>query len=303
MCVRRFLLVAAALLSVMLLSAGCGDRGAQVAAETDDPYYVQGVQFKRQGRNPEALTSFLKLIDKRGERGAAESHLQAGEIYLNHIKEPVYAYYHFRKYLELQPNSGQAELVRGMVKAALREFAKTVPGRPLEEQSLRLQADEELSKMRKENEELRAELAVLRGGGAAPVARQQRVIPLPPQSVSAAPVPTNPVLDSPITAAPVRAPSATASPQPATAVTLPGVKNSTTASASRPPGATAKSPSPSTPSGGRTHTVVAKDTLFSLSKKYNVKMEDLAAANGLPSLTSPLKLGSVLRIPAASSAR
>ena len=180
MIVRRNWIAAIALLLAWFVAAGCSDGGGtQVGAETDDAYYVQGVQLKRQGRSSEALTSFLKVIDRRGERGAPESHLEAGQIFLDHMKEPAFAYYHFRKYLELQPNSSQAELVRGRVAAALREFAKTVPGRASEDQSVRLRANEEISKLQREVEELRAELAVLRGGGTTPVTRPARMITLP----------------------------------------------------------------------------------------------------------------------------
>ena len=52
---------------------------------------------------------------------------------------------------------------------------------------------------------------------------------------------------------------------------------------------------------GVCHTVVAKDTLFNLSKRYGVKVEELAAANGM-AVSSPLKLGTVLKIPAPTSA-
>src|SRR4051812_28663820 len=215
MTVRRILTVVAALLAV-LMASGCGDRGNDpVAAETDDPFFVQGRQLQRQGRNPEALTAFLKVIEKRGERAAAESHLEAGQIYLNHTKDPVEAYHHFRKYLELQPNSKQAELVRGMVKAALREFARTIPGRPLEDQSMRLQADDEILKLRRENDEMRAELSVLRGGGATPVRRSAAMINLPAETRAPAdPVPTVPVADSPITRAPARVSGPTNVPSP-----------------------------------------------------------------------------------------
>jgi LysM repeat protein len=297
MTVRRTWLIVAAQLFALLLSTGCGDGGGtQITAETDDPYYVQGVQFKRQGRNPEALTSFLKVIDRRADRGAPESHLQAGDIYLNHIKEPAYAYYHFRRYLELQPNSSQSELVRGMVAAALREFAKTVPGqRANEDQTVRLKANEEISKLQHEVEELRAELAVVRGGGATPVSRPAKMISLPPQS--AAPsiaVPTTRVTDatgsavSPITPAPVRA-----APAPATTAKV----QSAAPNASR-IGGTAKAPT----SGGLTHTVKPKESLYRISKQYNVKLEDLVKANGIQN-PSNVPVGTVLKIPAPSGGR
>lgn len=297
MTVRRTWLIVAAQLFALLLSTGCGDGGGtQITAETDDPYYVQGVQFKRQGRNPEALTSFLKVIDRRADRGAPESHLQAGDIYLNHIKEPAYAYYHFRRYLELQPNSSQSELVRGMVAAALREFAKTVPGqRANEDQTVRLKANEEISKLQHEVEELRAELAVVRGGGATPMSRPAKMISLPPPSMApsiAAPITR--VADgttssiSPITAAPARA----APPAPTTSKVQPPAPNT-------PRGSTAtKTP----PSGGLTHTVKPKESLYRISKQYNVKLEDLAKANGIQN-PSNVPVGTVLKIPAPAGAR
>ena len=75
---------------------------------------------------------------------------------LNHTKDPVKAYHHFREYLDLQPNSKEAVRVRGMVEAAKREFARTLPARPLDDQSAQMQADDALEKLRRENEELRA---------------------------------------------------------------------------------------------------------------------------------------------------
>src|SRR6187431_379521 len=129
----RLALTLAATLAALLLGAACGVReNAAIGAETDEPLFVQGKQLIKQTRNPEALSSFLKLIDRRGERGAPESHLEAGIIYLNHTKDPVEAYHHFRKYLDLQPNSKEAAGVRGMVDAARREFARTLSARPLE---------------------------------------------------------------------------------------------------------------------------------------------------------------------------
>jgi len=76
--------------------------------ETNEPYYRQGDQLKRQGRYQEALAAYLKVIEKRNE-DAPESQLEAGLIYQQYLKDPIYAIYHFRKYLELEPNSRQAD--------------------------------------------------------------------------------------------------------------------------------------------------------------------------------------------------
>jgi tetratricopeptide (TPR) repeat protein len=86
--------------------------------------------MERQGRWDEALAAYLKVIDRRGD-AAPESNLDAGLIYLNHIKDPIYAIYYFRRYLELEPNSKQAVYVKGLIDAAKREFARALPGQPL----------------------------------------------------------------------------------------------------------------------------------------------------------------------------
>ncbi len=275
MTVRRQIAALAAL-AVLLIGSGCSDRdNAPLPAETDEPLYVQGMQLKRQGRNPEALTAFLKVIDKRGMKGAPESHVESGSIYLNHIKDPVEAYHHFRKYLELEPKSKQAEFVRGALNTAKREFASSLPARPLDDQSVRLQAADELAKLRRDNEELRAELATLRGGGATPLPRAPRMITLPDE-VRATPSPAPVANESLITLAPPRRESeVTVAPAPAPQ----------------------KNPPPAR-AGSRTHTVKPKETLFAISRQYGVSVADLMAANGIRN-PSAVAVGAVLKIPSA----
>src|SRR5688572_11160031 len=299
MTVRRTFSVITACLAVFAGSA-CSDRGGTpLPAETDEPFYVEGKQLMRQGRNPEALTSFLKVIDRRGERGAAESHLEAGFIYLNHTKDPVEAYHHFRKYLDLQPNSKEAVRVRGMVEAAKREFARTLPARPLDDQSAKMQADDTLEKLRRENEELRAQLNTLRNANMIPVTRAAPMINLPEdvQPRPAAP-PVASVVDSrnpaasPPRAAPAPAPSA-----PSALFQTPPTQSPTTR---------ASAPTrPSTP-GGRTHTVAAKETLYGISMKYygnGRHVEAIYQANRDQMRSKEdVRPGMTLRLPAAEGA-
>jgi phage tail protein X len=285
-------LTAVVALFALLLGAACSDRdGAQIPAETDEPLFVQAMQLKKQGRNSEALTSFLKVIEKRGERAAAESHLEAGSLYLNHTKDPVSAYYHFRKYLELQPNSKQAPYVRGMVDAAKREFYRTLAAAPREDASSRIAGEEdllkELGRVRRENDELRAELQTLRGTPPAAAARAPRMIPVPEETRPRS-TPTPPPAQAPAqSAAPSRQPS------PGPTLVAPVQASPSTA---RP-----TAPRVSSPASGRTHTVAAKDTLWGIARKYygtptaaNVR----AIRDANPGInTDALREGTVLRIP------
>jgi LysM repeat protein len=257
-------------------------------AEMDEPLYVEGVQLKRQGRYPEALSAFLKVIDKRGARSAPESHVEAGVIFLNHSKDPIYACYHFRRYLELQPNSKQAELVRGMVNTAKREFARTLPGRPMDDQSVRMQTDEEISTLRRENAELRAEIATLRGG-VAPLNRAPRMITVPDEALGSVPPPPVATVDEPTAA---------------------GMSPRSAPPAAVPPPATVPPPKAAVPSrpAARTHAVAAKDTLYGISVKYygnGRQVEAIYQANrDVMKDRTDLRPGMVLKIPAleASSA-
>ena len=293
MTVRRIFSAVTACLAV-LAGAGCGDRdGAPLPAETDEPYFVQGKQLLKQGRSPEALTSFLKVIDRRGERGAAESHLEAGSIYLYHTKDPVEAYHHFRKYLTLQPNSKEAAGVRGKVEEAKREFARTLPARPLEDQSVKIQAEESLERLRRENEELRAQIATLRGGSSIPISRAAPMISLPEEAQPrTAPPPVTSLADSPVT--PVPAPRT----QPAA---------SPLAQTSPPPAANrAATPARPTTPAGRTHTVAPKDTLYAISRKYygDTKQVDAIYQANRDQMRNKedVRPGMVLRLPVLDSA-
>jgi LysM repeat protein/succinate dehydrogenase flavin-adding protein (antitoxin of CptAB toxin-antitoxin module) len=61
----------------------------------------------------------------------------------------------------------------------------------------------------------------------------------------------------------------------------------------------ASAPQKSTVSGAATHTVKAKETLFSIAREYNTSVDELKKAN--PSANEGLKVGQVLSIPGRSS--
>jgi hypothetical protein len=72
----------------MLLFAGCERQAGQpLGSEIDESEYRMGQKLVKQGRSQEALAAYLRVIEKRGD-AAPESHLEAGIICLQQIKDP-----------------------------------------------------------------------------------------------------------------------------------------------------------------------------------------------------------------------
>jgi tetratricopeptide (TPR) repeat protein len=230
---------------LLLLAAGCDGRDRlALGTESNDPYYRQGDQLKRQGRYQEALGAYLKVIEKRRD-DAPESHLEAGLIYQQYLKDPIYAIFHFRKYLELAPNSRQADLVRQRVDAAMRDFARSLPAQPLESQAARLDLMGRIDELQKENLQLKEDIARLHQGGALPADN-----PDPAAASAAGSVPPRPVKRSPLFNPPPAG-------QAGAAVA--------TAQAARPSAAPPPKPPPTI---GRRHVVSPGETLYKIAQLY-----------------------------------
>jgi len=275
-------------LVALLLGAGCtGGDNALFALETDESFYQQAKQLQRQGRNPEALTSYLKLIEKRGAQNAPESHLEAGIIYLHDIKNPVEAIHHFQRHLELQQlTQAQQTRVRGLIENAKREFARTLPGRFNDEQAARPGGMDAVDRLQRENDELRAEIARLKGGGPAPFLRTTR-----------GPVEPVEVLPPPVASTGDEVAVRIAPPPPGLAAA--GMTAGTPAFGGRQAPTRPAGPGP-LPAAGKRHSVAAGENLFRIAQKYGVKPEAIALVNreALPKgIATPLKPGMELKIP------
>jgi LysM repeat protein len=287
---------------VALGLAGCGDsERLSYATEVDEPAYREGQALLKTGRTQEALNAFLKVIDKRGE-DAPESHLEVGLLYLQHINDPLSAIYHFRRYLALRPNSPQAPLVRQRIDAATRDFARTIPAQPLENQLQRVDLVATLDRLKQENESLKQDLADLKAGRAeATVAT--RPDPVPEVRYSRADNfnfttdsgPTVRTKPTPASSAPARP-----APTPAKAAATPPPKT-TPAQVSSAPAKTNATPAATRPAPGRKHTVGPGDTLSKLAQQYygnRAKWHDIYAANrDVMKSETDLRAGMQLKIP------
>nr|WP_238710314.1 LysM peptidoglycan-binding domain-containing protein [Oceanipulchritudo coccoides] len=146
------------ILAVMVLAVGMiGCSGTDtVTKETDERAYRRGKSLLREGRNEEALQAFLSVVSTRADAG--ESHLEAGLIYLNHIKDPLAAIYHFRGYLAASPEGEYADFVKELILTAQKDFAKTLPGNPFGETVERVNLMETVKTLQAENQGLKEQI-------------------------------------------------------------------------------------------------------------------------------------------------
>jgi tetratricopeptide (TPR) repeat protein len=279
--------LAPVLVAVLALGlGGCAEsERLTYASELDEPNYREGQSLLKAGRRQEALTTFLKVIDKRRE-DAPESHLEAGLLYAQHINDPLSAIYHFRKYLAIRPNSPQAPLVRQRIDAAIREFARTIPARPLEDQAQRVDLIATLDRLKQENESLKQQLAEVRAArGNLPVSIDAAEAP-PTGAARAAPAETGGSVAFSLD--PVPTVRTRPAPPRATAPTV------------TPPRQAEPAPA-AAPAAGRTHTVRPGDTLSKLAQQYynnRARWRDIYAANrGVMRNEGDLKVGMQLKIP------
>ncbi len=149
--------LAASLASLYILTAGGCDFGkSEAVKETSETHFVRGQDELRRGNVSEAMSAFLKVTEKR--KDAPESHFELGRIYLDNMNDPIQAIYHFRKFLELKPNSQVSPMVRQMINTAQKKFAASLPESPFENNVRRMELEELLQKVQKENLELKQRL-------------------------------------------------------------------------------------------------------------------------------------------------
>lgn len=170
----RHLPVFAALTLAGLLT-GCDEAKISVIGsdiEIEHPEYVEGKRLQAEGKKPEALLAFTKVIN--GRREAPESHQDAGALCVE-LNLPLQAIYHYRCYLSLKPDAPQAVLVKQRIRNAEKEFLKTLPFTPLEGAADDRFADlmEKFKLLRRENDQLKLQLgaALANARAGAPPAR------------------------------------------------------------------------------------------------------------------------------------
>jgi len=148
-------------MTTVLCVVGCDENKDSNARtfELDDPEFRQGLTYEKQRESRRALECFLRVIDSR--KGAAESHLEAGRMYID-LKDPLPAIYHFNEYIRLKPTSDQSKIVRQMIKTAEKLYLEQIPGRPMEPDAVgTTDQNSQIQRLKSENERLKREVSDL----------------------------------------------------------------------------------------------------------------------------------------------
>ena len=142
-------------LFVIFSATSCSSELVEVVREIDEKQYQLAKGYQAQGREDEALSAFLRVIDAR--RDSPESHFEAGYIYLQKMKDPISAIYHFKRYILLKPDSNQIVQVEQLIETAEKEFIRQLPASPYEGQLKGINMLDLVDGLKKENEILKRE--------------------------------------------------------------------------------------------------------------------------------------------------
>jgi tetratricopeptide (TPR) repeat protein len=263
---RRSLAFAVA--ALLVLSAGCERSAPSTDAQAEREVNYQRARKLYEDRDfPGAADFYKKALSVNPD--FASAHLELGLLSEDKLGDPIAAIYHYRRFLELRPDSEKRQLVEDFIERAKLSLAVKLPQTPVADPGELTRLQNETAALLQENATLRTRIAELEKT----VASAESAAPI----LGAAP-------PAPSTAAP-----------PAAAAAVPP--------AASPPimAAAAVTESPSESSRVRLCVVQRGDTLQSLALRYygtRAAWERIYQANrsGLPS-KDQLKVGQQLMIP------
>ncbi len=141
------------------LWTGCGSSDLP-GIEENDSAYERGRAHLRQGNEEEALDEFLSVTRRIVQ--SPQSHIEVGRLLmkLENRRDPVAAIYHYRRFIELSPESKAAATVEQLIVTAEREIIRKLPGEPYVEHLEALRLREENSRLKRELADMRVRLGL-----------------------------------------------------------------------------------------------------------------------------------------------
>ena len=257
----------------LLLATGCGGPGD----ETRHPRYQRATQLREEGKYAAAAAEWEEYLCRFPPAGT-RAHLELAQLYHDYLDDPFLAVYHYRCYLEGNPETADAETLRVFQQAAEKRYFEQLAQRyspdvewRQEAQQLRAlneQAKKMIERLLTENRYLKEQSGVrIEAGEVAPT--------------------TAPSAEVPVAEAAPSAPAVAIAPTPAPSVPAPTA-------------------APPEPDSGRTYVVRDGDTLAKISREvygsanhfqriFEANRDQLPAPN-------QLQVGQTLRIPPLDAA-
>ncbi len=93
-------------LTGLLLCSGC-EPGGRLTDERN-PFYARGTRLRQQGDYDGAVAAFEQCL--RASPQSAKAHLQLAMLYEDQTDEPIYALFHYQRYLALKPDGEYADV-------------------------------------------------------------------------------------------------------------------------------------------------------------------------------------------------
>ena len=267
--VRRLLPVAVA--AMLVISTGCERAAPASGADAEQEVnYQRAKKLYEQQDFPAAAEFYKKTLSVNPD--FSKAHLELGMLSEDKLGDPIAAIYHYRRYLELRPDSEKRQLVEDFIERAKLSLAVKLPQSPLVDPNDLLRLQNEKAALLQENAMLRSRVAELEKAA----------------SVAATAAAETPV---PAVVAATASPSVgTSGPTPVASVVMAAA-----------PVTALSEPAPAEASRVHTYIVQKGDTLQSLALRYygtRSAWEKIYQANrsGLPS-KDQLKVGQQLVIP------
>jgi tetratricopeptide (TPR) repeat protein len=235
-CVPRHAFSILALALIVGFFCGCERSGSFTDAEAGrEANYQRAKKFYEQNDFQAAAEFYKRALVVNPE--FAKAHLELGLLCDNKLNDPIAAIYHYRRYLELRPDSEKKQLVSDFIERAKLSLAAKLPQSPIVDPGDLTRLQNQNVALLQENAQLRTQIAELEKATSA----AKPVMALAPTTDFAVPAASAPVATAPPASTPPTAMAAAPTTSPV----------ETTESAHT-----------------RMHVVQKGDTLYSLALRY-----------------------------------
>ncbi|HVM61868.1 MAG TPA: LysM domain-containing protein [Verrucomicrobiae bacterium] len=145
---------------LLLLAAACERTGPISDSDAEQDANYQRAKRLCEQKDFSAAASFYEKA-LAVNPGFAIGHLEVGLLYENQLADPISAIYHYRRFLELRPDSEKRQVIEDFIERAKLALAAKSPQSPIVDPSELTRLEGEKAALLQENASLRARVSEL----------------------------------------------------------------------------------------------------------------------------------------------